>query len=514
MSGLVSNLDTEQIIGALMSAQKTKQTKLKNKITKLEWTQEKWKDLNTKLYSFYSDTLSKFRFQSNFATKKVTSSDETVATLTASGSAAEGSHSLKVSQLASSQFVTSAQLTTDKNSLAISSATKLVDLNMTAGNKISVAVGDTTKEIIIDENTTVSGFLSTLKGAGLNASYDTAQKRFFISSKQSGTENAFTLTADTPSELVNLGLSEITKTTAPDGSLVSVNAGSNVALVQPKDAKYNYNGVDFTSSSNNISVNGLSITLKGLTKGADTSDTSDDVPISLNVTKDVKTVYDMVKSFITSYNALLKEMNTNYYADSARSYEPLTDDDKEKMSEEEIKKWETKIKDSLLRRDDTLGSLATVMRTRLSGSVTVGGKSYSLSSFGIATSADYTEKGLLHIDGDESDSLVSGNADKLMAALNEDPDTVAEVLTQLAGNLYSELSKNMGGTSLRSALTFYNDKEIKNTLSDYNDELKTMERKLQEMEDRYYKQFSAMETALAKMNSQSASLASMLGTNQ
>ncbi len=513
MTGLVSNMDTESIIKSLMSVQRTKQTKIENKITKLEWKQEVWKSLNTKAYSFYTDALSKFRLQSSFATKKVSSSDESVATVIASNTAAEGTHSLKVSQLASSQFVTSGELKNDDNSLAVSTSTKLVDLGMSTGSTITVKLGDdaTGRTLEVKEETTITDFLSTLKEAGLSASYDTAQNRFFISSKQSGVDNAFTLTTTDTNKLAGLKLSEITKdTTSSDGTMVYDSALMN--LTQAKNSKYNYNGVEFTSSSNNISINGLSITLKGLTDGANTTDNSnDDVPISLSVTNDTQAVYDMVKSFITTYNSLLKEMNTYYYSESASSFNPLTDDEKESMSDDEIEKWETKIKDSLLRRDSTLGTLITAMRSNLNSNVTVGGKSYSLASYGIATSMDYTEKGLLHIDGNKDDSTTSSKTDKLLAALKEDPDTVATVLTQLAGNLYKQLGENMGGTKLRSALTFYNDKEMKNTLTDYNEELDKMEDKLQDMEDRYYAQFSAMETALAKMNSQSSSLASMLG---
>jgi flagellar hook-associated protein 2 len=511
MSGLVSNMDTESIISSLMSVQRMKQTKIENKITKLEWKQEKWKSLNTKAYTFYSDALSKFRMQSSFATKKATASDENIATITASNSAPEGSHSLSVQQLASSQFVTGDQLTTDKNSLAISASTKLTDLNMSLENTISVTAGTTTKSLKIASETTVGDLINTLKSAGLNASYDTSQKRFFISSKESGYDNAFSLTATTASELTKLGLSEITKTGT--GSNITVSGGSNITLVPPKDAKYTYNGVAFTSSSNSVSLNGLSITLKGVTDGWNTPDKADDKSISLNVTNDTQAVYDMVKSFVKTYNELLKDLNTNYYADSSTGFEPLTDDEKEAMSDDEVTKWETKIKDSLLRRDDSLNSLISTMRTSLTGSVLVDGKSYSLASFGIKTSSDYTEKGLLHIDGDSADSTTSSNDDKLLKALTEDPDTVTTVLTQLAGNLYSALTKSMSSSSIRSALTLYNDKEIKNTLTDYKEDLADMEDRLQDMEDRYYKQFSAMETALSKINTQSSYLTSLMGSS-
>lgn len=514
MTGLVSNMDTESIIASLMSVQRTKQTKIENKITKLEWKQEIWKDFNTKMYSFYSDSLSKFRLQSSFATKKVSSSDESVATVTASNSAAEGTHSLKVSKLASSQFVTGGVAKPD-NSLAVSASTKLVDLGMTVGKTITVKSGTAAegnvveKSMTIKEGDTVAEFLNTLKSAGLSASFDTSQQRFFISSKQSGTKNVFALTTDDDSKFDKLGLSEIKP--AEDGT-INYSDASGMSLIQAKDAKYQYNGVDYTSSSNNLSINGLSITLKGLSKGADTATEDDDQPINLSVSNDTKAVYDMVKSFIKTYNSLLKEMNTNYYADSSAGYEPLTDDEKKAMSDSEVEKWEKKIKDSLLRRDDTLSSLITTMRSNLTGSVKVNEKSYSLSSYGISTSSDYSEKGLLHIDGDADDSKTARNDDKLFAALEKDPDTVATVLSQLAGELYNELSKKMTSTSLRSTLTVYNDKEMKKTLTNYKKELSTMEDKLQDMENRYYKQFSAMETALAKMNSQSSSLAAMLGT--
>ena len=79
MTGLTSGLDTESIVEALVSAQRTKVTKVKNKLTKNEWTEEIWSDLNKKIYSLYTDELTKFKTQGNYLTKTVTSSDNTAA---------------------------------------------------------------------------------------------------------------------------------------------------------------------------------------------------------------------------------------------------------------------------------------------------------------------------------------------------------------------------------------------------------------------------------------------------
>lgn len=81
-----------------------------------------------------------------------------------------------------------------------------------------------------------------------------------------------------------------------------------------------------------------------------------------------------------------------------------------------------------------------------------------------------------------------------------------EVFSGLASNLYDDLFKKMGKTSMSSALTFYNDVEMNSQLSDYKDEIKKWDSKLSTMEERYYSQFTAMEKALASLNSQSNSL--------
>jgi flagellar hook-associated protein 2 len=144
-------------------------------------------------------------------------------------------------------------------------------------------------------------------------------------------------------------------------------------------------------------------------------------------------------------------------------------------------------------------------------SVEYEGTSYSMASFGIGTSV-YTEKGLLHIDGDSEDTTTSGNKDKLMAALESNPEAVMTTLTTLVGNLYTGMTDKMKASSLSSAMSFYNDKEISKNLKTYKTDLKDLEARLKKVEDRYYDQFSAMETAMSKLNSQTNSLASLMGT--
>lgn len=491
MTGLVSGMDTESIVKELMATQESKKKKITDKQTTLTWKEEKWKELNTKLYKLYTDSVSKMRLQGSYQTKKVSASDDSKAAITAATSAPVGAHTLEVKELASAQYVTGKALDT-----TISSSSLLSGLNIGATDTITIKG---IKEVKLEAagTKTVSQFIAACKEAGLNASYDTTQKRFFISSPTSGVEGKFTMSS-TNDALTKLGLGEITgdKVVKPDKS-------DGMTVVKATDASIILDGAELTSSNNTITANGLTINLKGVTSEV----------INLNISNDTEATYNMIKGFVKEYNTILKSMNEMYYADSAYGYDPLSDDEKEAMSEAEVEKWETKIKDSLLRRDSTLGQLMNAMKDSMMSSVNVGGKSYSLSIFGITTSSDYSEKGLLHIAGDKDDSSYASETDKLMKALEEDPDIVMETLSQIGKSLYDTMNEKMKSIpNVRSALTFYNDKEIQKKQTTYKKELSTLEDKLTKMEERYYKQFSAMETALSKLESQSSSLSSLLGT--
>ena len=206
MTGMTSGLDTDSIVSALMEAQTTKKTKVENKKTKLEWTQNIWTGLNKKLYSFYTDSAGKMCFQSSYQTKKAASSDASILTATAQSSASSGSYTVKVNQLAAAQYVTSAKVSAKSTDASgkvteskVTSDTKLSALGFdTEGDTtIEITAGEKTINLNVDETTTVRDFVNALKDAGLNASFDEKQGRFFISAKESGADGKFTITSKT-----------------------------------------------------------------------------------------------------------------------------------------------------------------------------------------------------------------------------------------------------------------------------------------------------------------------------
>lgn len=276
---------------------------------------------------------------------------------------------------------------------------------------------------------------------------------------------------------------------------------TNANKVTGEDAKIVLNGVEYTGSSNSFTVNNLTI---------DALATTGNDEISITTSTDTQGIYDKVKDFLTEYNNIINEMTKLYNASSSKGYEPLTDDEKDAMSDKEIEKWETKIKDSLLRNDTTLDGVMSAMTSAMSKGVEINGKKYSLSSFGIHTlgylKAADNEQNAYHIDGDEDDTNTSGNADKLMKAISEDPDTIMQFMQQVATNLYTAIGDKMKSTSLSSSFTIYNDKQMTTQYSDYTKLIKEWETKISDKEDYYYKKFSSMESALTKLNSTQSSL--------
>lgn len=711
---MVSGMDTESLVSALVSSYKLKKDNLVKAQTKLSWKQEKWKTMNTSIYGFYSGKLSSARFSTSYNLKTSTVSNDKYAKVSASSSAVSGTQRLKVNHLAATGYLTGGKITATGKS-KVTGSTKVSDIIGTKDGSISVKTSSGIKSIDITEDMNVSQFVAKLKETGLNANFDDNNGRFFISAKESGKDNDFSLTANDANglnALKALGIytvndtdkaeytrlakltegtdaynteleSMYTKATAKDtaknyadkynaakeqldilaandtvlidkdatdksqalkdaidalrdktshmlddyseyykvkkdadgkevkdsdGKLVyeydkeaiekagkteefntlSKNKENNEALIKsyddnskiisdtegyvtvgsdgkavadennPKvlqevsdtnttnktaakalldskiamaktakddvedktatdvkkpvrvvgqDSEIMLNGAIFTNNTNNFSINGLTIQALNVT--------ADDEEITITTDTDVDGIYDMIKGFLKDYNDLVKSVDVAYNAASSKGYEPLTSDEKDAMTDDEVKKWEEKIKDSLLRKDSTLGSVLDTMKNDMALSFDVNGKRYSLASFGIATlgyfNSPENETGVYHIDGDKDDSKTSANTDKLKAMIASDPDTVISFFSQLSTRLYTDLGNKMAASSTSSAYTIYNDKQMNIQYSEYNTKISEAEDKVTTWEDYYYSKFSAMESALAKMNAQSSSLTGLFG---
>ena len=202
-----------------------------------------------------------------------------------------------------------------------------------------------------------------------------------------------------------------------------------------------------------------------------------------------------------------------YNAPANKGYNPLTDQEQEVMSDKEVEKWEVKVKEALLRKDSNLASIANAYKNGMLQTYSINGRSYSLASLGISTGNYFNtsaeERNVLHIDGDADDPISSGNADRLKAAIAADPEGVTQFFTQLSKNLYQKLDTMSKSSSTRSYGNFYDDKAMTQAVAKSKTKVDNWDKHVTEIEDRYYKQFSKMETMLSKLNSQQSYISNM-----
>ena len=491
IAGMASGMDTDAMVQDLVKAYKAKGANYTKAQKRAELKSEAWKGLNKKIKNFNSKYVANMKFSSYYAQKKTKVSDDTKASVVTADNAVNGSQTLEVEDLASAGYLTGGKL---KKGTTADSTMKELNPDF-EGGKITINRGPDKDPLSFDvtADTKISDVVKHFSDAGYNASFDEKSGRFFISSKESGKDNDFSL-SDTGGALETLKLVDHNDDD-PDGAV----------KLEGKNARIKLNGATFESSSNTFNVNGLTITAKEKTTGA----------VSINTDTDYDAVYDKIKSFIKDYSELINEMDKLYNAPANKGYDPLTDDEKEALSDSEIKKWEDKVNESLFRRDSDLSTVANVLKNAMLQTFDVKGTTLSLSSFGIGTlsyfSAPDNERNAYHIDGDPDDSETSGNPDKLKAAIAADPEAVTGFFQKLAANMSDQLTKLSASSSTRSFGSFYDDKQIKTDLEKYESKVTKWDDYVKSIEDRYYKQFSKMEAAMTKLNSQQNYISSMFG---
>jgi flagellar hook-associated protein 2 len=510
ITGMNSGLDTESIITALTTTKKTRLDNFKGDQKKLTWTQDKWKELNKKVVSFYNGTLSNMRFSAAYTKKTTTASNSNAVSIVTGGDAMNTSQTLDITSLARAAYLTGQEVKTTGDEKATKAST-ITDLGLEAGQKLKFQIGNDANDVLsvdLEEGDTIDSILSKLRnakssvtGTALNFNYDESNGRFYVASKTEGEKAAFHLLSDSESStaMEKLGFKLKGSTEADSSNYI---AGSS--------AQITLNGETYTSENNTFQINGLTITANEIASG-----------ITLTTKQDTSGIYDNIKNLLKEYNDLMKEISTSYNADKAKKYKMLTDEQKEEMSDKEVEEWEDKIKAGLLSGNETLSNIRTGLRGIMNEGFDIKLKDgttskFYLSNFGIATgsyfSTEENDRESFHIDGDKDDSLTSGNEDKLTALISSDPDAVQSFFTQLSQRVYGKLSDLMKGSQFSSSFTIYEDKLMASQYSSYTTKISDAQKALEAAQDKLYKKFSTMETALSKINSSSGSISSFFGS--
>lgn len=500
ITGLNSGLDVDSLVKKLMDAEKQPLNKLNQQKQTLEWKRDAYREMNTQITDMYSTTFNNMLMSTNWNKKTVTSSDSSVSAVAVSAEQ-NISTSMSVQQLAtpttykSSGAInfTSGQSQTLKFNVTNPGDTKPTEVNVT------IAATDTIDDVISKLNS--SGLGVTALKEKISNGTDYADTIAFTSNK---TGEGFTLAAG----------DDATKSFLKDqlGFAVDDTTNELTANAEGKNAKFTFNGLEMTKTSNNFTINGIKYTLNSVTDSNKT--------VTINSTTDTDGIFNNIKDFVDKYNTLIKNVNAKVTESKYRDYTPLTDDQREAMTDKQVEQWEAKAKSGLLRSDSTLQNGLAEMRIDLYSTVTIDGKKYQLADFGIETSDNYADQGKLVIKDEaklkqkitENPSLVAKlfNADSPDTAKTKNPEEqgIARRLKDTLNKMQTQISKQAGTES--SVSTSF---AIGKSLNEVETNITNMKTKLDDIETRYYKKFSALDTALEKLNSQSSYLTSMLGSS-
>ena len=363
----------------------------------------------------------------------------------------------------------------------------------------------TTVTLNITDGTSYNDLANQINKAGTNirATFDSTNNKFSIYNKNSGADNIVGIDVGTDSAAAKLfnamGLKQSFGTSSSENALnfsdtktSAVYAGTNASVL--------IDGVEVTDASNKITKNGVIYDITNVTQKTSAT---------IGVTQDVDKIVDNVKSFVESYNTLLSDLYKMYNEQPNSSYKPLTDAQKNEMTDEQIEKWEKKAKSGMLYHDSTIRNIIDNMRDAI-GSPIDSFKDYKYKnaySIGISTTGIY---GQLTLD-----------EDKLRSALSDDPDAVYNVFATLdsAKKDASEVYRTNDGIAQRLGDIMTNSvKRITNvagTSADNSDDstLSTLLRNLQSrmssfrsmmdaFETKLYKKYDSMESSLAILGSQ------------
>jgi len=363
---------------------------------------------------------------------------------------------------------------------AISNNGKAVNLI----GETSISINGTT--ITINSNDTIASMLDKVNKSvtDVTMSYDRLTDKFMIEHKTIGSTVSGNL--------------DVTGT----GNLLALLSGSGPVETDGSMAKVIINGEEIESDRNTFDYRGVRITLHNTTAPAD-----EDTVVTF--TRDATPAMNAIKDFIDNYNSIIRRLEgllSERKSSNEVGYKPLTDEEKQGMTDKQIEEWEAIARKGILRNDNGIQNLVTSLRRSFFENIE--GMGISASQIGLTTGS--------HFDGTGGQIMI--NEERLREALERDPDMVADIFVKIdtsegnpkgVGLLHKidGLMRDYVNTAQTVSV-----KSLEDSLKRVNEQIQRMQERMYAEEDKLYRQFAAMETAMQKLQQQGGWFNAMLGS--
>lgn len=364
------------------------------------------------------------------------------------------------------------------------------DVNSDDGNYFTMTVNG--KEIKVGEDATVSDLMEAVNksDAGVTLTY-------------SKLEGSFTLTAN---DKGNGGDVEISGALA---DALKLSDTTRVSHTEGTNAVFTIDGVTVEHNDNVYEMDGVKYDFSDV-------DPADGELISVSVDKTYDGIKQTIKDFVKDYNQMIDDING--YTQTARPkdknknyYEPLTSEEKEAMSEDEVKKWEEAAKKGLLYHDSTVTSVMSRIRIAMySGVETEDGGKFGLYSMGIKVMSTLDEggeegslAGKLKIDEDALDKAFEEHAEDVIKLFTDSENGVmSQVNKAIESAVKTSSTEKNKGTLIRKAGLATGNTSKDNLI--YK-EMERINKRIEQLQDRYDKKeeyWWTVFTNLEKMQAQ------------
>jgi flagellar hook-associated protein 2 len=432
---------------------------------------------------------------------------ETAISVTSGTTGSDALSSLGLTSGSSNRLNTSSTLF--NSTLTASDLTNLVGAD-SDGNYSIYINNDEVKLNTSDSISTIFRKINS-SSAGVTANYNSTLDSISMTANSSGAQGNISLGTDTSSQNFFTNL-----------------LGSSPTTVNGRDAVFTIDGAKMTRPSNSFTIDGATYTINSPVQSTSPQAST------VNFTADTSTAEQKITNFINAYNTLLGSIYTQVNTKPDPSYQPLTDTQRASLSDSQVTTWETNAKAGILYNDPTLNSIADQLRQLVMSPVTTSdGTQMSLYSIGISTSDDYTQGGKLSIT----------NETALQNALQQTPDLVSQLFTKSSSTMFDingadqaqrRTDEGLGyriKDILDSAVTSYGGVQgsivsvigdqnntttygnsIFDQLAKVNSDIDDYTTQLTDATNRYYTQFSQLESSMEEMNTQSSWISSELGS--
>lgn len=496
IGGLASGMDTDTIISDLMKAERIPLDKMTQKKQYLEWQRDDYREINKQMLSLDTLIFDDLILSDTYNQKTVSVSDPSAVSLKNISSASDFSGTIQVTKLASAgTMVVSSTINDSTQKLD-----KLFGLSGTQEVTVKAIKKDGTMDttgVKISYNPAEETIDSLIKKineqTGITMFFDSQTNQFSVIAKNTGDMKDESIVP--PTDLPEMELTgEFFQAVKLDPTAV---AEGTVTMTSGSNAEFTYNGLKTSRASNTFNINGVEITLNKITG---------EPGVTFSSTADVDKIADKIVKFVDEYNKLIEKLNTELKETKYRDYQPLTTEQKEAMEEKEIELWEEKARSGTLRNDSALSSALNKMRTDFYSPVAgITGLS-QLAEIGITTTSNYLDGGKLTID-----------EKKLKEAITKDPSAVQQLFAKegtetgdkgIARRLRDTLKSTMATIEQKAgkATSVNTTFSLGRNLDSIEDQIDRFQERLIQIEDRYWRQFSAMETAIQQANNQSSYL--------